>query len=196
MVNTRPPFRHVPLGAEPERKTRRFPYTGIVFVAYGIGTPLIAAGVAALFNRAGYGQLLVRTVSEPLPRAPSPANLLFGAGAPELALAGGLVGLLLWRRLWQSNEPAWNAGIGRGALLGGVYALLLIPCGIFGLFLRTAPKGIPLPVLPLFALLMAFGGSAYALVLPWVWGTVLAIGAAIGALSAPIASYVRLRVRE
>src|SRR6184192_4327243 len=104
MPNTGHQFRHVPLGAEPPGKPRRFPYAGMVFVAYGIAIPLIAAGAALLFKRAGYGYLLVRTVSEPLPPAPSWSNLLFGAGAPELALAGGLSGLLLWRRLWQGDD--------------------------------------------------------------------------------------------
>jgi hypothetical protein len=196
MVSTGHHFRHVPLGAEPPGRPRRFPYAGAVFVAYGLVIPLAAAGAAALFKLAGYGYLLVRTVSEPLPRAPSWSNLLFGAGAPELALAGGLVGLLLWRRLWQGDDPVLSADVARGALLGAIYSLLLIPFGIFGLFLRTAPKGVPLLVQPFFALLVAIGGTAYSIILPWVWGTVLLIGALVGALSAPVADYVKLRVRE
>ena len=37
-------FRHVPLGTEPQGRPRRFPYAGMVFVAYGIAIPLIAGG--------------------------------------------------------------------------------------------------------------------------------------------------------
>jgi hypothetical protein len=190
-----PTFRHVPLGAEPRTRSRRFPYAGMVFVAYGVAIPLFAALAALLFQRASYGYLLVRTVSEPLPHAPSWSNLLFGAGAPELALAGGLAGLLLWRRLWQGDDPVWTADIARGALLGAGYSLLLIPFGIFGLFLRTA-TGIPILVKPFFALLVAVAGTAYSLILPWIWMTALLIGAVVGALSAPIADYIKVRVRE
>ena len=100
------------------------------------------------------------------------------------------------RRLWQGDDPVCSADIVRGALLGALYSLLLIPFGIFGLYLRTGPKGVPILVQPFFALLVAIGGSAYSIILPWVWITVLLIGALVGALSAPVADYIKVRVKE
>lgn len=190
-----PQFKHVPLGPETRSARRRFPYTALVFVAYALLTPLAAAGAALLFKAAGLGDLLVRTQApQPLPRAPSWQNLLFGAGAPELALAGGLMGLLLWRQLWRGDDPVLGADVVRGMLLGALYGLLVIPVGIFGLYLRTAPAGVPLVVQPFFALLVSLAGSVYAVILPWVWGAALALGAVLGLISALAAVALKARL--
>jgi hypothetical protein len=192
-----PDFRHIPVTHKARPQARRFPYTGLVFIVYGVAVPLAACGVASLYNAAGYGALLRKTqFSDSLPRAPSWSNVMFGAGAPELALAAGLAGLLLWRRLWQGVEPIIPADLTRGALLGALYGLLTIPFGIFGLFLRTGPREIPILVRPLFALVVAVLGSVYSIAVPWVWGTVLLAGAIIGTISALAADYLKPRLRE
>jgi hypothetical protein len=190
-----PRFRHVPAGEPQKAPARRFPYTSLVFVVYGLVTPVLAAGAALLYQRAGAGDLLVRTQSgERLPHAPSWENLLFGAGAPELALAGGLVGLLLWRRLWTGDDPVLAPDLLRGALWGALFSLLLIPFGIFGLFLRTGPKEIPYLVRPFFALAVAGAGTFYTLLLPCVWGTAILMGAVLGSISAAVADFLKGRV--
>jgi hypothetical protein len=188
-----PRFRHVPAGAQERTPpSRRFPYTSLVFVGYAVVMPLVAAGAAWVYNRLGAGDLLVRTqAGDRLPHAPSWQNLLFGAGAPELALAGGLVGLLLWRRVWAGDEPDLGPDLVRGALWGALLSLLLIPFGIFGLFLRTCPKEIPLMVRPFFALFVAGAGSLYSLLLPWTWGTACIVGALLGSISAAVACYLK-----
>lgn len=190
-----PQFKHVPLAPETGSARRRFPYTSLVFVGYAALTPLLGAGAAQLFKAAGHGDLLVRTqAAKPLPRAPSWENILFGAGAPELALAGGLAGLLLWRILWRGDAGPPGAEVARGMVLGGVFGLLVIPGGIFGLYLRTAPTGVPLLVQPFFALLVAVAGSAYSLIVPWVWGTAAALGALLGAASGGLANVLKRRL--
>ncbi len=189
-------FRNTPY-TPPRDRGKPIPYTALVFVAYGVVTPLLAAAAALVYQQLGWGALLLkRQFERPLPAAPSWRNLLFGAGVPELALAGGVVGVLLWRRLWRGEDPTIAAGLLCGGLIGMLYGLLVIPFGLFGLYLRTGPSDVPALVQPFFALLVALAGSVYLLALPWIWLTALVLGAVLGCLTAPVMMWVKRRWRE
>ena len=167
---------------------RRFPYSGLVPVAFGVLGPLAAAGAAQLYALAGREDLLRETVSGQVTLPPSPSldNVLFGVGLPEAMLAGALGGWLLWRILWRPVEVRWGRdqwrGIGFGALLG----LALIPLGIIGVFIRTGMTGIPWFEVTFYALIAAVVGTSYLVFAPWVWLTMLGLGA-LGGLSASVA---------
>ena len=122
-----------------------------------------------------------------------PGERHFGAGAPELALAGGLAGLFLWRKLWR-GEPDPSIDLGRGLVFGALYGLLVIPFGLFGLYLRTGPRDVPAVVQPFFALIVALVGSGWAIIVPQVWITALLLGTLSGAVSALVADYLKLRL--
>src|SRR4051794_31524707 len=108
-------YRHTPglelaRGADgqlrPTRVRRRFPFRGLVVMAYGVLTPLVGLAVTLLFQRTRNDRFLPRHYGEQaVPAAPSLENVLFGAGLPELVLAGALTGFLLWNHLWKLRVP-------------------------------------------------------------------------------------------
>jgi hypothetical protein len=123
-------------------------------MAYGVLTPLVALAVTLLFQRTGYGRYLPRHYGEQsVPTAPSLENVLFGAGLPELVLAGALTGFLLWNQLWKLRVPPDIQAEGlRGTLPGLLRAgiplgMLLMPLasvvGAYGLCLRAMPREVP-----------------------------------------------------
>ena len=179
----------------PTRVRRRFPYRGMVFLAYGVFGPLVCAGVAQLFRSTRMRGLLPERVSElPLPKSPSLENVLFGAGLPELVLACGLAGFWLWRILWNSRlPPGVRAGgpaavlpslLGQALILGPAFAFAAIPIGIFGLYIRTAPAAQPWAVRPFFALLAAPLGTISALTTGVIPLTLIGLGLLLGAVTA------------
>ena len=138
----------------PTRLQRRFPFRGLVVMAYGALTPLVALAVTLLFQLTGNGRYLPRHFGEQsVPRTPSLENLLFGAGLPELVLAGALTGFLLWNQLWKLQVPPYLQEVGlRGVLpsllrSGVTLGLLLMPLatlvGAYGLCLRAMPREVP-----------------------------------------------------
>jgi hypothetical protein len=164
-------YRHRPaaqmvMGADgvlrPDRKRRRFPFRGIVLLAYGLIGPGVCASVSALFQAAGWRNLLPQRISGPLPPSPTLNNILFGAGLPETVLACALAGYWLWSNLWKRPVPDEAQAKGPRATLphllgpalvqGALLALAGIPIQAFGLFLRTAPDKIPWYVRPFFGI--------------------------------------------
>ena len=71
----------------------------------------------------------------------------------------------------------------RGVLLGAAFGLVVIPVIVAASFLRAGDTGLPLPVRLLLAPLAGTFGSGYAVLLPPVWFSALALGAALGAVA-------------
>lgn len=176
-----------PRRRKPKGPRRRFPYSGLVPVGFAVFGSLAAAGVASLYNLAGRSDLLRETYGESrLPPAPSISNILFGAGLPESMIACALGGWLLWYILWLPVHVRWGADQAKGAALGAVIALLGIPIGIVGIFIRTGTEGIPVLLWPLYALLAVVFGVAHVVFTPWVWLTLGALGVVGGAIAAVV----------
>lgn len=138
----------------PTRLQRRFPFRGLVLMAYGALTPLVGLAVTLLFQATGNARFLPRHYGEQtVPPAPSLENVLFGAGLPELVLAGALTGYILWNHLWKLSAPPELQTTGwRGVLplllrSGVSIGLLLTPLatlvGAYGLCLRAMPREVP-----------------------------------------------------
>jgi hypothetical protein len=156
---------------------RRFPYFGIVFLAYGMFGPLVCAGVPLVFRAVGLGAYLPRSFSElPLPPSPTIDNVLFGAGVHELAISCGFAGFWLWRVLWRTrtSDEQQKGGVravlpallGTGMVLGIAFAFAALPIAAVGFFLRSGPADIPFAVKPLFGLFA----------MPWVVLTAILTG--------------------
>lgn len=147
------------------RTRRRFPYLAMIFLGSAVAGPLVCAGVALLFSSTA----LRVTMPQPyggatLPPSPTLENVLFGAGAHEVAMASALAGWCLWTWLWKTKLPPSQAGHGfrahltalvrRGLLLGPVCTLCIgLPAGAMGFFLRAGPADIPWLMKPFFGLI-------------------------------------------
>jgi hypothetical protein len=198
-------FRHTPAAMAPGpdgvlrplRMRRRFPYRGLVVLAYGLIGSLVCAGVSVLFRAAGATKYLPQHL-DPKAVAPAPSidNVLFGAGFYETVLACGLVGYWLWMILWKTRVGKGEqergffgvlpALLGQGLWLGPVLAFTAVPIGVFGYYLRVDPAHQPWLVRPLFALLAAptlLVSSLFTGIVPLVvliLGLLLGVATAVG----------------
>lgn len=175
---------------------RRFPFRGLVLMTYGALTPLIGLLITLLFQAMNNGRYLPRHYGEQaVPHAPSLENVLFGAGLPELVLAGALTGYLLWNHLWKLRVPldmqeSGLSGVLPTLLRAGIsMGLLLMPLatlvGAYGLCLRAMPHEVPWAARAVFglpgALLLALN-SLLTGVVPLVLlllGTLAGVGTAL-----------------
>jgi hypothetical protein len=184
------------------RTRRRFPYRGLVVLAYGLFGPLVCAAVPALMRAIGQADLLPRHLSDrAVPPAPSLNNVLFGAGAAETALACAVVGALLWRQLWGTRlSPALEERglfgtlpplLAQGLLLGPLMAFLAVPIAAFGLFLRAPEVNQPLFVRPFFALFAAAAGTLSAVSTGIIPLVVIVLGLLLGTVTAVGVAYFR-----
>jgi hypothetical protein len=191
----------------PPRTRRRFPYLGLVFLAYGMVGPLVCAAVPVLMAALGLRHFMPTRFSDlPLPPSPSLDNVLFGAGAYDLALACGLAGFWLWRSLWRLRLPeeAVKGGVrgvlpsllAQAAALGPAFALAALPIVNIGLFLRTGPTNIPWLVKPFFALLAMPMVTITALLTGVVPLVLVLLGLFMGALTAVVVAFMWQRFPE
>lgn len=177
------------------RVRRRFPYTAVVVLAYGVFGPLLCAA-ASWAIRASGGALLLPTYAsgKALPPSPGLSNVLFGAGAMELALAWAIVGFWLWRALWrqrirpeiEERGPAATvpATMGVALLLGVVGLFLIYLLGMYGLYVRAGPADQPVFVRPLFGILAAPVTAMSAMLTGTVPIVLILLGLLTGLLSA------------
>lgn len=174
---------------------RRFPYTAVVVLAYGIFGPLLCAAVTWAIRASGGAHLLPTYASgKALPPSPGLGNVLFGAGATELALAWAIVGYWIWRSLWrqrlrpdiEERGPAATIPemIGAGLLLGVVGLFLIYLFGMYGLYVRAGPADQPVFVRPFFGILAAPVTAMSAILTGTVPIVLLALGLLTGLLSA------------
>src|SRR4051794_3925686 len=94
------------------RVRKRFPHLGMVPLVYALAGSLVCGATSWSLQQSGAARFFPqRLTGTPLPPAPSLDNVLFGVGLPEAALTCGLLGLCLWRSLWQTRiSPETQAG--------------------------------------------------------------------------------------
>lgn len=173
---------------------RRFPYRGLVPLAYAVAGPVACGVVSWLFRLVGLGRYLSTLLPDQKAIAPSFNNVLFGAGLPELAFASAVMGYWLWSVVWKT--PVHPLVHERG--VGGVFPALLqraVPWAIGLTFLaqplvvwasyqRNPPPGQPWLVRPLFGLLAAIVLPFSALWTRFVPGVLLVLALLGGAATA------------
>lgn len=204
-------YRHVP-GTEfvydsegrarPVRGRRRFPYLGQVLLLNGALAPVVAAAVTSGFRAAGLSRLLPEHYGDVrVAGAPSLENLLFGAGLPEVVLAGGVSGLLLWLLLWPHPvDPSaersgiwavWAALAPTGLVVGLAMAPVVAVTGAYGLCLRAMPAEIPWFARTVIGIPGALALSVTALFTGTVPAVLLVLGALHGLATALAVAAVR-----
>jgi len=185
----------------PVRVRRRFPHLGIVCMAYaGLG-PLAASGAELLFKLPGWREWAPKAIDQAVTLPPSPSlnNVMFGAGAIEVALASLLAGWMLWRSLWNVRLPqsVQEAGprstfprlVWRGFWSGIGFTLLACPIVAFGFAMRDPALDIPLitrPIAGILAVLPLLISRAFT-VIPVL---LVLSGAALGVLSAAAVAHL------
>lgn len=170
-------------------------------LGYAAAGPALAAGISYVLGR--LHALPTPMAQSALPPSPSVNNVLFGAGAPEVALASVLAGFLLWRQLWKLEVPAhcvvkgpfaiWRSLLCTAIPLGLVLAIVVSSIGIFGLCLRAAPASVPGWIRPFFAIPAVFAAMAVAAIQPAVWLTLIIVGLALALVTAGLAAAVWTR---
>ncbi len=184
------------------RVRRRFPFMGLVPLAYGVLVPPMCAGLSLLLK-------VVRAVPQQLgaPRAAAPSleNVIFGFGFTELLVAWAFVGFLLWRCLWNIRMPVETQQLGvpgvlggllkSGAILGPFLALLFLPLATWGLATRGM-ETVPLLARPFLAVLAAPVISISALANPAILVSTLVLGIVVGVLTAPAVAFLWQRYPE
>jgi hypothetical protein len=147
----------------PARIRKRFPQLGLVPMLHAVFGTLVCALTSWGLRALGMGRVLPQRVSDVrLPPAPTLDNVIFGAGLAETAIACGLIGFWLWTNVWKTRVPSERQDQGALAIfrtllptalvLGALLAIVALPIGAFGIYMRTAPAEQPWAVRPFFAL--------------------------------------------